>query len=191
MIVSDGDISNNAAYELVLENIENADGGVFSVYPETAVGRTPVIIRVAHPDRLDYEKDTGRRFILMVKAMAKNQVLNSAMVTVVVKDSNDNVPVFEQESYEFDLREDIQSGEFIGQIAANDADSGRFGQIQYTLRGFGADKFKVNPDTGEVSVNDCGAIDQARTCLDYETQKTYALTYTLSCTWITFPLINP
>ena len=87
MIVSDGDISTNAAYDLVLENIENADGGVFSVYPEKAVGKTPVIIRVAHPDRLDYEKDTGRRFILMVKAMANNQVLNSAMVTVVVRES--------------------------------------------------------------------------------------------------------
>ena len=52
MIVSDGDISNNAAYDLVLENVENAEG-VFSVYPEKAVGRTPVIIRVANPDRLD------------------------------------------------------------------------------------------------------------------------------------------
>ena len=62
MIVSDGDISNNAAYELVLENIENAEG-VFSVYPESAVGRTPVIIRVADPARLDYEMDTGMNWI--------------------------------------------------------------------------------------------------------------------------------
>lgn len=91
MIVSDGDISNNAAYELVLENIENAEG-VFSVYPENAVGRTPVIIRVADPARLDYEMDTGRRFILKVKAMQNGEVLSSAIVTVVVRDSNDNVP---------------------------------------------------------------------------------------------------
>ena len=67
----------------------------------------------------------GRRFILKVKAMQNGEVLNSAIVTVVVRDSNDNVPIFDQESYEFDLREDIQSGEFIGQIAATDADSGR------------------------------------------------------------------
>ena len=65
MIVSDGDISNNAAYELVLENIENAEG-VFSVYPENAVGRTPVIIRVADPARLDYEMDTGTLQIFTV-----------------------------------------------------------------------------------------------------------------------------
>ena len=46
--------------------------------------------------------------------------------------------------------------------------------MEYTLRGFGADKFKVNSDTGEISVNDC----QAQVCLDYETQKAFALTYT-------------
>ena len=84
---------------------------------------------------------------MMVKAMQNGEVLNSAMVTVVVRDSNDNVPIFDQESYEFDLREDIQSGEFIGKIAATDADSGRFGQVEYTLRGFGADKFKVKRNT--------------------------------------------
>ena len=56
--------------------------------------------------------------------MQNGEVLNSATITVVVRDSNDNVPIFDQESYTFDLREDIQSGEFIGQIAAIDADSG-------------------------------------------------------------------
>ena len=56
--------------------------------------------------------------------MQNGEVLNSATVLVVVRDSNDNVPIFDQESYEFDLREDIQSGKFIGQIAATDADSG-------------------------------------------------------------------
>ena len=48
--------------------------------------------------------------------------------------------------------------------------------MEYTLRGFGADKFKVNSDTGEISVNDCQALEQV--CLDYETQKAFALTYT-------------
>ena len=48
--------------------------------------------------------------------------------------------------------------------------------MEYTLRGFGADKFKVNSDTGEISVNDCQALEQV--CLDYETQKSFALTYT-------------
>ncbi len=38
MIVSDGDVSENAQYELVLQSQENAQG-VFSVYPNKAIGR--------------------------------------------------------------------------------------------------------------------------------------------------------
>ena len=136
LIVSDGDISSNAAYELVLESLGNAEG-IFSVYPETAVGRTPVIIRVVDPTRLDHELEDSRAFQLVVKAIkgSSKEVLSSARVTVVVRDSNDNVPVFQQDSYSFVLREDIQSGESIGKIIASDADSGSFGQVVYALRG--------------------------------------------------------
>ena len=176
LIVSDGDISNNAAYELVLESLGNA-AGIFSVYPEKAVGRTPVIIRVVDPSRLDHELEDSRAFQLVVKAMKGSKMLSSARVTVVVRDSNDNVPIFQQDGYSFVLREDIQSGESIGKIIASDADSGSFGQVVYALRGFGADKFRVNSETGELFVNDCGA-DFLVACLDYETQKTYAMTYT-------------
>ena len=38
MIVSDGDIAQNAQYDLVLESVENSEG-VFSVYPTKAIGR--------------------------------------------------------------------------------------------------------------------------------------------------------
>ena len=50
MIVSDGDISNNAAYELVLENIENAEG-VFSVYPDRSTEKL-TMCKNQRPDRL-------------------------------------------------------------------------------------------------------------------------------------------
>ena len=50
MIVSDGDISRNAEYDLVLEDIENSEG-VFSVYPTRGTRNTPVTIRVADPSR--------------------------------------------------------------------------------------------------------------------------------------------
>ena len=37
----------------------NADG-VFYVYPERAIGKTPVIIRVRDPDRLDHENPDAK-----------------------------------------------------------------------------------------------------------------------------------
>ncbi len=177
MVVSDGDISSNAAYDLVLESLNNEAEGIFGVYPQKAVGRTPVIIRVIDPNRLDHELEEARNFVLVIKAVKGPEVLSSATVNIVVLDSNDNVPLFQQDSYTFILPEDIQSGESIGKIIANDADSGNFGQVEYALRGFGADKFRVNAETGELFVNDCGA-DFLVACLDYETQKTYAMTYT-------------
>jgi cadherin 23 len=63
-----------------------------------------------------------------------------------------------------------------GQIVATDADSGRFGQIEYALRGFGAEKFVVDTITGEITVNSCG--ENVLYCLDFESQKRYSLTYT-------------
>ena len=61
LVVDDADTSRNAEYELVIEDVANSDG-VFSVYPDRAVGRTPVIIRVANPEYLDYESEGGRDF---------------------------------------------------------------------------------------------------------------------------------
>lgn len=181
--------------------------------------RTPVIIRVANPDRLDYEREEGRNFVFRVNAVQGATVLSSVQVNVLVTDSNDNVPVFEQRLYEFVVPENADAGapvgkchtrhfvkihpsifltyiksgfqgsqtvkrsvrwlnlfSFPGQITATDADSGRFGQVEYALRGFGAEKFKVNPITGEIIVDGCG--ETILYCLDFETQQSYALTYT-------------
>ena len=178
IIVNDGDTSKNAEYDLVIRDISNSEG-VFTVYPQRAIGRTPVIIRVANPDRLDYESEDGTRFSFRVEAIhpSDGRSLSSAQVSVQVIDSNDNIPVFEQENYEFFVKEDAQSGDLVGSIVASDADSSKFGQVEYDLRGFGAERFKVNNITGEIFVNGCGRQIQ-RACLDFETQKTYSLIYT-------------
>ena len=58
--------------------------------------------------------------------------------------------------------------------------------MTYELKGFGAEKFKVDPVSGEISVG-CGSEDESpprrrfgrgASCLDYETRKTYSLIYT-------------
>ena len=50
------------------------------------------------------------------------------------------------------MPEDAPPRTLVGQIVATDLDSGRFGQVEYALRGFGADRFDVDPITGEISV---------------------------------------
>ena len=65
MIVSDGDISRNAEYDLVLEDIENSEG-VFSVYPTRGTRNTPVTIRVADPSRYINDKLTQNYFFYIM-----------------------------------------------------------------------------------------------------------------------------
>ena len=43
-------------------------------------------------------------------------VLSSALVSVLVTDANDNAPIFEQKSYEFSVKEDARAGELMGKL---------------------------------------------------------------------------
>ena len=56
-----------------------------------------------------------------------------AIVTVTITDYNDNAPVFTRESYEFDVREDINSSVIVGGVAATDNDEGANGNVHYSL----------------------------------------------------------
>ena len=68
MIVSDGDISRNAEYDLVLEDIENSEG-VFAVYPTRGTRNTPVTIRVADPSRYINDELTQNYFFGIKKSI--------------------------------------------------------------------------------------------------------------------------
>ena len=72
------------------------------------------------------------------------------------------------------MAENSAPGLLITRLSATDADSGNYGQLRYELRGFGAERFSVNASTGDLTVAVCGL----STCLDYEDQDFYSLTYT-------------
>lgn len=82
-------------------------------------------------------------------------------------DANDHSPEFSQSVYKLSVAEDAEPGTRFGDVYARDYDSGSFGKLTYTLRGFGADKFSTDPQVGGISV---------AKKLDYETQKSYSLT---------------
>ncbi len=100
-----------------------------------------MIVRVANPERLDYEREEGRNFEFDVNAMqgeklhachatylhstlasisfsADLQVLSSVRVRVLVTDSNDNAPEFQvgdEGEYRFAVREDAEPGTEVGE----------------------------------------------------------------------------
>ncbi|KAK8401064.1 hypothetical protein O3P69_002684 [Scylla paramamosain] len=172
LVVSDGDVGENARFTLALEDIFGSRG-VFSIFPETAVGRTPVIIKVADSSHLDYEDPSASNFVFKVVASARGEPVSAAVVNVTVTDANDNAPTFPKSSYSFSVSEGVKGGHLVTSLLANDSDSGIFGEIRYSLKGFGAEKFRVDEEKGDIYVANCGV----ETCLDYERQATYSLTY--------------
>jgi len=81
-------------------------------------------------------------------------------VNVVVEDVNDNSPVFDHESYQASLPEDVEVGTTFVRVHAADHDEGLNGQVIYSLSGARRLPFDVNNATGDVYVS--GAIDHER-----------------------------
>lgn len=171
MVVSDGDVGDNAKYILALRDVPEYPNisKAFSVSPEEAQGRVPVVVRAKDISVLDYDtEDPFRRELeFEVTASVAGQVVASSRVHIELLDANDHSPEFSQSIYKLTVPEDATPGTHFGDIFATDLDSGAFGKLTYVLRGFGADKFQTDPQKGGVSV---------AKKLDYETQKSYSLT---------------
>lgn len=91
----------------------------------------------------------------------------TSRVHIQLLDANDHSPEFSRSVYKLSIAEDAEPGTRFGDVYAKDYDSGAFGELTYTLRGFGADKFMTDSQVGGISV---------AKKLDYESQKSYSLT---------------
>ncbi|XP_076643103.1 cadherin 74A [Halictus rubicundus] len=171
MIVSDGDVGENAKYTLSLRDVPGYPGisEVFVVSPKQAQGRVPVVIKAKDVEALDYDvEDPAKRELeFEVIALVANKVVATCRVHIRLLDANDHSPKFSRVNYVFSVSEDAKIGTKLGDVFAEDADSGSFGELTYTLHGFRADEFKTDPKNGGIFV--------AGT-LDYETDNMYMLT---------------
>ncbi|GFO31966.1 protocadherin fat 4-like isoform x5 [Plakobranchus ocellatus] len=77
-----------------------------------------------------------------------------SQVLVRVLDKNDNSPVFQKDSYEFDVPRTALRGFQIGQVIATDQDIGLNGLVSYFLQPVPAwDAFTVDKDSGVLSLD--------------------------------------
>ncbi|XP_030081476.1 cadherin-23 [Drosophila hydei] len=166
IFVDDRDMGENSRYQLKLQDVSKA-AGVFAVSPTEAQGRTPVVVKVLNASQLDYDNPAQRTFEFDLVATTHGVEQAKARVEVHLLDANDNAPVFRQQTYRFTAPENLTIDSLVGIVNASDADSAEFGHVQYVLKGFGADNFYINPETGGIYL---------LRALDYEKQSTYSLT---------------
>lgn len=166
--VQDDDIGQNSKYDLRLKDVFNSVG-VFDISTDHGEGRTPISIKVKDSSRLDYDVDDEemRLFSFDIIASVNGEDLSSARVNIKLLDVNDNAPVFDMSSYKFSVHENATIGSKVGDITAMDKDYGIFGEIEYSLNGFGSNLFRTDKSKGGIYVGHT---------LDYENQKSFSLT---------------
>ncbi|XP_038151327.1 protocadherin Fat 2 [Cyprinodon tularosa] len=95
------------------------------------------------------DRETKGRYTLRVTA-TDGKFEAPVTVDVHVLDINDNSPVCEQLVYTEGVMENSPPRMFVLKVSASDQDVGTNGEISYTLHGPDAEKFHLDPRTGEL-----------------------------------------
>uniref|UniRef100_A0A8C2GBS5 FAT atypical cadherin 3a n=1 Tax=Cyprinus carpio TaxID=7962 RepID=A0A8C2GBS5_CYPCA len=133
------------------------------------VDKTSGAIRLTK--ELDFE--TQQFFNLTVRAKDKGRpvsLLSVSFVELEVVDVNENLyaPYFSNFAMNGSVKESVRIGTSVLQVSARDDDTGRDGEVQYSIRdGSGLGRFTIDEETGVIYTTDL---------LDRETQDSYWLT---------------
>uniref|UniRef100_UPI00398E645A protocadherin gamma-C5-like n=1 Tax=Pristiophorus japonicus TaxID=55135 RepID=UPI00398E645A len=126
---------------------------ILDVQMRSAVGKLPVLVLQRSLDR---ETESTHRLTLIAKDGGVPVRSGTAQVTIIVKDVNDNSPVFPQSVYRVSLLETAPTGTLVITLNATDLDEGSNGEIMYSLSSHSSAKvrqlFDVNSKTGDVRV---------------------------------------
>ncbi|NWX69921.1 PCD23 protein, partial [Alca torda] len=115
------------------------------------------------------DREIQNRYNLTVMALDDGSPALSAtqVLTIIVLDVNDETPIFLKQLYETAVRENQDPGEFVLKVEAVDRDAGLNSLLRYEiLPGTGYEKFKMNPDSGELVTT---------ASLDRETQEVFSI----------------
>ncbi|KAM4807705.1 protocadherin-18 [Rhinophrynus dorsalis] len=119
---------------------------------------------------LDREHQSSYELQLTATDNGVPQRSGSSMLKISISDSNDNSPVFEQQSYVIQLRENSPVGTLLIDLNATDPDEGANGKVVYAFSSHVSpkitDTFRMDPERGQLTL-----INQ----VDYETTKSYEI----------------
>ena len=117
---------------------------------------------------LDREKSEKISLILTALDGGNPQLTGTAKIHINVLDTNDNPPVFTQETYRVSVSENTEKGTFLIGVSAVDADKGSNAHIFYSItkNSDELDLFQINELSGDISLS--GE-------LDYEKSNNYEI----------------
>ncbi|XP_068141663.1 LOW QUALITY PROTEIN: cadherin-related tumor suppressor [Drosophila tropicalis] len=117
---------------------------------------------------LDYDLIQEYHLNITVRDLGFKSLTDTAILTIILTDVNDNPPVFNQTEYHSYIAENKPTGTFVFQAHATDKDSPKNAIIQYAFLPSGTDRhfFSVNSSTGIIS---------SAAIFDYEERRTYTL----------------
>ena len=152
---SDTDSFSNAAitYSLVGGNNE----GLFAI--DSLTGDIFLL------QMLDYESIKLVNLVVAARDGGQPAMTATTAVTIMITDIDDNEPIFEQNVYQVAVDENIQIGDTIVTVQANDSDSGLNAVITYMLINATGLPFTIDEDSGAIFVSNPG--------LDRETEDMY------------------
>ncbi|NWQ62738.1 PCD23 protein, partial [Neopipo cinnamomea] len=115
------------------------------------------------------DREIQERYSLTVMALDDGSPALSAtqVLTIILLDVNDEIPIFTKQLYETAVHENQDPGEFVIKVEAVDRDAGLNSLLWYKiLPGIGYEKFKMNSSSGELVTT---------ASLDRETQEVFSI----------------
>ncbi|XP_061386106.1 cadherin-23-like [Musca vetustissima] len=164
--VEDVDLGTNASYNIYFINDNGSIqySNAFAMIPNSGYQKTDFSLSVTQADKLDYENEDWRSFQLklLAKEVENADHQNEFSLRIELINWNDEWPVFELDTYELELYENITMNTNIIQIQAIDRDVDD--EVIHSLVG-NIEGIDINPLTGWISINGSNVFDYERQSL--------------------------
>ncbi|XP_059201682.1 protocadherin alpha-8-like [Centropristis striata] len=155
-----------------LHAARDPDAGINSIRTYTLTSNEHFEIDVSQSDeekipflvlKKSLDREHKSKHLLFVTAVdgGKPQRSGTLNISIIVLDSNDNRPIFSQDTYQIEIYENVSVGTIVTKVNATDKDEGTNGEIEYSLSKTLArkvyDMFELDTLSGQIKLK--GVVD--------------------------------
>ncbi|KAI2473957.1 cadherin-23 [Diabrotica virgifera virgifera] len=161
--ITDRDTGENAQFTVSLENVEGSTVDYTQPYlivPDNAYKTGSFIISVKNKTFLDFENDTWKKHSYYVVSNGKKDKSKTdrMLISVSLEDYNDELPIFEKESYTTEINETVANGTQILYTHATDRDAEDFELKMNIVGTYAENRLSIDKD-GNIKVKVVNAFD--------------------------------